>query len=158
MDGFINETNNNASINNTKGGIVEGNTQQAPLRLITPRERIDIFPEDIKKVYLGMQKRAMAFGTDVETYAHQKEKSLCFKARYVFAEILYQPKKGCLRVLIRRECFDILENTSVEVYGITVTRVPDNYKWVLDLKLELNKNSPMDGVEKLLRQSYNAVK
>jgi len=152
-----NETNNNAYINSTKGGIMEGNTQQAPLRLITPRERIDIFPDDIKKVYLEMQKRAMTFGADVLIYANQIEKSLCFKARYTFAEILYQPKKGCLRVLIRRECFDIPENTSVEVYGITVTRVPDKYLWVLDLKLELNKNSPMDGVEKLLRQSYKAV-
>jgi predicted transport protein len=119
----------------------------------TEKELIDALPADLQSVYLEMRTRAMAFGPDVETYATRK--NLVFKARKVFAEI--QRRKASLRVLIRPEGFNIPENSSAQVYGVTVTRVPDTHLWTVNHKLEVDCNSPMDSVEKLLRQSYEAA-
>jgi hypothetical protein len=107
----------------------------------------------LQRVYLEMQKRAIAFSPDVEAYATRK--NLVFKAGKMFAEI--QRRKASLRVLIRPEGFNIPENTSAQVHGVTVMRVPDTHSWTVNHKFEVDGKSPMDGVEKLLRQSYEAV-
>jgi hypothetical protein len=119
----------------------------------TENEHINALPPDLQRVYLEMRKRALAFGPHVEVYTTRK--NLVFKAGKMFAEI--QRKKGCLRVLIRPEGFNIPENTSARVHGVTVTRVPDKYRWTVNHKLEVDGTSPMDGMDKLLRQSYDAV-
>lgn len=125
--------------------------QRAPTEL----EHIKRLPADLKRVYLAMRKLATAFGPNVETYATRK--NLVFKAHRMFAEIQYQPKKGCLRVLVRPEGFNISENSSAQVHGVTVTRVPDSHLWTVNHKFEVDGSTPIDGVENLLRQSYNAV-
>jgi hypothetical protein len=153
-----NEIKNSASIDSTGGSIIEGNTQQVSSRFRTPTEQelINTLRADLQQVYLEMRKRAKAFGPDVET--HATTKNLIFDAGYrrSFAEI--QRRKACLRIIVRPEGFNIPENTSAQVYGITVTRVPDTHLWTLNHQFQVDGNSPMDGVEKLLRQSYNAVK
>jgi hypothetical protein len=126
-------------------------SQEAP----TEAELIDKLPADLQRVYLEMRKRAIAFGPNVVTYATRK--NLVFRVNIIFAEIQFQSRKSCLRILIRPEGFNIPENASAQIHGVTVTRVPDSHLWTVNHKIEVDGNSPMDGVEKLLRQSYNAV-
>lgn len=125
--------------------------------LISPKEfeLITTYPSDLQRVYLEMRKIVCEFSPNVVTYATRK--NLVFKVRKMFAEIQFQRKKACLRVLIRPEGFNIPENTHVQIYGITVTRVPDTHLWTVNHKFEIDGNSPMDDVKKLLKQSYNAV-
>lgn len=129
--------------------------QQSALSTMAPTEQelIRALPAELQCIYLELRKRVMAFGPHVIVYSTRK--NLVFKVGKMFAEI--QGRKVSLRILIRPEGFSIPENTSARVYGVTVTRVPDSFRWTVNHRIEVDSSSPMDGVEKLLRQSYEAV-
>lgn len=124
-------------------------------RTPTESELIYTLPVDLQRVYLEMKTRAMAFSS-VDTYVRPNNYFI-FKFRNIFAEIQYQRTKSCFHVGIRPEGFNIHENKSAQVHGLTVTRVADTNGWPLNHFFDVDGNSSMDEVEKLLRQSFNAV-
>ncbi len=119
----------------------------------TEQDLVNTLTPSLQRAYLEMRKRAMAFGPQVATHATRQ--NLIFKAGNVFAEI--GPKRACLSVLVRPEGFNISENASAQVHGIIVKRVPDTHLWTVTHKFDVDDRTPMDSVEKLLRQSFNAV-
>jgi hypothetical protein len=108
-------------------------------------------------VYLELKRRVLAFGGDVETYA-RGQGVLVFKAGYNFAQFFYQSRKQVLHFEVRPEGFDIPENQSAQVHGVTVTRVPDRHGWSLNHVFDIDGGADLDAVTKLLRQSYDAVR
>jgi T5orf172 domain/Domain of unknown function (DUF5655) len=126
-----------------------GSIEAAP----TEDELINRLPSELGRVYLELRTRAMTFGPHVETYATRR--NLVFKAKTIFAE--FQQRRASLRVLIQLDGFNIPENGSADVHGINVTRVPDTHLWRINHKFEINGESSLENVAKLLKLSYDAV-
>lgn len=113
-------------------------------------------PAEGRKVYQELRSRVQTFGPDVEIYPTQK--NLVFRAGWVFAEMRPQSKRANLRILVRPEGYNIPENDSRVFHGVTVTRVPDSYQWTVNHRFEVDADSPLEEVVKLLRQSYDAAR
>ncbi|MCL4517673.1 MAG: DUF5655 domain-containing protein [Thaumarchaeota archaeon] len=108
----------------------------------------------IRNLYLELRRRAASFGDDVQigpTRLYIK-----FSAGNNFAEI--HPLRNSIRIYVRPEGFDIPENQSQTVKGITVTRVADKNLWTLNHWFTISEDIELDAAEQLLRQSYETVK
>lgn len=153
-------TSDKSIINKSDDIRVQSSARQAksslPSSTLTETQLIDTLPVDLQRVYLEMRTRAMAFSSHVDTYIRPNNYFI-FKFRNIFAEIQYQRTKSCFHVGIRPEGFSIPENKSAQVHGLTVTRVADTNGWPLNYFFDVDCNSSIDEVEKLLRQSFNAV-
>jgi hypothetical protein len=121
------------------------------------QDLIRSLPSPLAEVYLELKRRVLAFGPKVETYGIGIPDYFIFRAGKNIAEIQYHKRQAALRFLVRREGFNIPENQSSQVYGITVTRVPDKHKWTLNHRFMVSATCDLDAVEKLLRRSYDAV-
>ena len=139
------------------GPIVEQHNSHrvaAPPATPTEAEAIQRLPRELQEIYNELRKRVLLFGPDVQTKATHR--NLIFKAAKNFAEI--KPRKGGLIFFIRPEGFDIPEKQSAQVHGLTVTRVPDSNLWTLTHWFKVDEATDLDAAERLLLQSYGAVK
>jgi predicted transport protein len=119
---------------------------------------VEQLPSGLRLLYEGLKERVTAttFGGDVTTGAAADY--LKFTAGRNFAEIHPKRKTGRLQILVRRpEGFSNVENETVNVAGILVTRVPDSRRWPLNHWFNVDQDTNTDAVEQLLRQSYDAV-
>jgi hypothetical protein len=121
----------------------------------TEEEAVERLPDDLRKVYRELLRRAKLLGQDVDSYATRR--NLIFKATRNFAEITLRRREGCLTFSVRPEGFFIEPGQSADVLGLTVTRVPDSFGWTLNHWFKVNSNSDMDAVTQLLHQSYEAT-
>lgn len=123
----------------------------------TEQEVIDRLPDDLKPIYLELKSRACQFGPDIQTYATKTNGTLNFKAERLFAEIQPRRQKRYFLFYVRPEGFSIPEKQSVDVDGITVSRVPDSYGFSLTHSFKVDATTDLNAVTRLLKQSYNAV-
>ena len=81
----------------------QGTTRRSMQSVDTPTEEeaTEQLPNDLKAVYLELQKRVSAFGTNVTTYATAN--NLIFRANKVFAEIPFRGRKNSLIFRVRPE-------------------------------------------------------
>ncbi len=136
--------------------VVRPMTERLPRVLANEEETIEDLPDGLREIYLELKQRASRFGPDVQTII-TKSGSLIFRANKNFAEIYAQSREMCLRFNVRPEGFQIPENRSAQIHGVTVTRVPDSHGWTLSHWFKVNRDSDLDAVTQLLRQSYDAV-
>lgn len=104
-------------------------------------------------IYRELKERVLAFGPDVEVITTTKH--LKFRAGYNFASI--RSRENWLSIYIRPESLNITEGEVITIHGLTVTRVLDD-KRLLSCWFKVDETTDLDAAEKLLRQSYDAVK
>lgn len=124
----------------------------------TWEEAIERLPDGLKKALQAIKQRVLTFGDDVDTYTTRA--NFIFQATRVFAEISQVPKakRTRLPIRVRPEGFNIPENETAVVHGLSVKRVPDSYLWTVNHEFELTESTDLDAVMKLLRQSYDGAR
>lgn len=121
---------------------------------VSVEEWLERMSNDARDLYVALRERVCRFGPDVRDAATPGY--LKFSAKLKFAEL--QPYKAGLHIWVRPEGHIISEGESAPVHGLRVKRVPDTHGWTLNHGFDVEKGADLSAAERLLRQSYEAVR